>query len=470
MKGKMEAKRLMRMSAKQLYFLRALEMDEEEFEREALKKGEENPFLQVKSERERSISSFLPSYSSSSEEKLDPTVNLTENRESLSSVLLRELNCLKISDLQRKICSALIYNLDESGFHILSPVSAAQKFLPYFSSEEELKKNVEKCLSLLRTFEPEGVFAKDVFESLLIQAKARKTSPLCLFLLSGHLDFLSPPVFETVKEKLDSYVEEKLSSFALPRNEEEKLRELKKLLTDEKIKTAIKEIQSLNPRPAAAYEAGRKMTHYIEADLFLSFHEGRGREDLQEGIVKGKKGVFEISFTNKITISATKKNYEKSLRKLYTEATSFAALLSERRALVLHVVTALVKKQLDFFESGKPLKPFTQRELASFLGIHYSLVSRALSGKRIESERGTFALSSFFPRGVMNDKLNLKVSKVNVKREISSIIKEEMKAGGKLSDREVAEILQKKGYKIARRTVAKWRSEMGINSSYFRGK
>lgn len=464
-KGRLEAKRLMKMSAKQLYFLRALEMDEAEFESEALKKSEENPFLHVKRERrERDFSFSEPS------SKDKDFSSFEDKGESLYSVLLSQLNCTKISDLQRKMCAELIYNLDESGFHILSPENAAQKFLPHFKNEASFENAVEKCLSFLRTFEPHGVFSKDVFESLLLQAKAKNASPLCIFFLSGHLSFISPPSLQKVKEKLRLYIEEKSATFALSEKEQKELEELKKLSTDEKIAAAIKEIQLLNPHPAAEYETEKKMTRYIEADLFLAFHKGSGREDLDAGLVAGREGVFEISFTNRFEVSVSKENYDATLKRLYNEATSFAALLSERRALVLRVVAVLVKKQLDFFESGKPLKPFTQRELASFLGIHYSLVSRALSGKRLESARGVFSLSSFFPRGILNEKLKRKVGIEKVQSEISSLINESERSGKVLSDQKICGILNLKGYKIARRTVAKWRGKMGIGSSFFRRK
>jgi RNA polymerase sigma-54 factor len=375
------------------------------------------------------VSGHYKDYSEAEEDRLEQT---TAAEKTLYDHLLDQLGFAKLTDEEIDIGIYIIGNIDDSGF--LTCDSSAMA--------EELQKSpelVEKVVKVIRTFDPPGVGSRNLRDCLLAQLQEQ-----------GFKDTLA---WELVD--LHLYALDKKSSTQLAKMTNS---------TPERIVAALEIIKGLSPRPAQ----GRftKAAAAVVPDLiveklddgFIVFHNDRNLPRLR--INQSYKSL--IKRGNKTP--ETTKNY---VREKLEQARWLINAINQRRSTMINVMEAIVEEQLEFFAHGEDhLKPLTMEQIADKVGMNVATISRVANGKYVQTPLGVFEIKYFFNSGVAmagGDDLSKRV----VKNKIETIVAKENTAEP-LSDQEIASLLKKEGITLARRTVTKYREEMGIKSARFR--
>ncbi len=470
------------MSQRQVQALSLLAMGAEDLREEVLKEAEKNPALEILSDKFQSglqSARFKKSpdgnlrvgvASSLGEEKAAAFQEILESRpderKSLFLHLTAQLNLLNLDAAEKSLCQKIIGNLDARGFYILAPVSLLDRAV---GENEEL---LQKCIGIVQSFDPPGICAENVESSLLLQAQLKRNAPpLALFLLDGHLDFLNPPLPQKILEKIQAFVrEQKKLSFST-----EDYSFLKKV-SEADIQNVLNFIKSLDPFPARDF--GSNDAPRVFPDIFvervLDNGEAGGLGDGAAVDYERRRVYVEegLSFFVKVSSPMIPKlgiapdfNLEKNkspFAKAAVEgAKAFLEILEYRESALAKAACAIVQKQAAFFRDGPgKLLPLSQKDLAKQIDVHESTVSRIASSKYIQCQWGIFPVKYFFPSAVAD------FSKESVAHEIQKILSES--SDKKMSDQKVCDALAERGIKVARRTVAKYRAQMQIDSSYFR--
>lgn len=506
-----------KMSQTQIMSLNMLAMSSAELRNEIYDFAEKHPALEitrdslesgVSSSREHisntsrfSDNTHYGSVSSSGVEASDNFQSALESnadeREPLTDHLEHQLNAMHISEEEKSLCLKLIYNLDQKGFHVLAPVSFLNAENPLHTEEF-----LNKCLCLVQNLDPVGCCTNNFRESLFVQAKiSGKASDLSLFLLESaeHFDFLNPPQPQKILKKVSDYLSNQKK---LKFNREEVLS--KEDLTLEEIERSLDFIRTLDPYPARNF--GSTQAHFIAPDVIVTRNPNEGAEVQEPGLSASApefKVTFARDFLPKLEISkeytsliksteirdgdtseqAERKKAEvKFARNSVNEAKVFIDSVLYRENTILKAAQEIVLAQAEFFRKGaRYLAPLRQKDIAEKLGVHETTVSRMASSKYLSCEWGIFPISYFFTNAVSPTKTaasgsveasseaeNAALSKEAVKYEIAAILEEHKNDRKALSDQKISDILAEKGIKVARRTVAKYRGELNINSSYER--
>jgi RNA polymerase sigma-54 factor len=346
--------------------------------------------------------------------------------------LIEQLHFSRLDKEEVKIGEYIIGNIDERGYLVCSTEEIA-------SALDVPVEKVSKVLSLIQTFDPPGVGAKDLRESLLIQLKSK-----------GFEDTLA---YRIVQDHINELEKKSLS-------------QLSRLLgvSFEEVQKAMDFIKTLNPSPAmgrftrAATPVVPDLVVEKIGDEFVVFHNDKNVPRLR--INPAYKDLLKKDKGN----SLETKNYIKG--KL-DQAKWLLNSINQRRSTMIKVMEKIVEEQKDFFERGPSfLKPLTMESIAEKVGMNVATVSRVSNSKYAQTPQGMFEIRYFFNTGVSKEN-GEELSKRNVKIMIEEHIKSENPARP-LSDQELFFLLKKDGINIARRTVSKYREELKILPARFR--
>lgn len=470
---KQQQKQVQKFSQMQIQGMNFLTMNSYDLRDEILKFTAENPFLKIISD-------------TTGGEKLQAALeNVQSHEETLQSHLLHQLNSMNLSDDERELSEKLIYNLDENGFYgsMLSP-----EFLLNRSRPAQNVAMLKRCIERIQKMDPVGTCCKGPEESLLVQARfsdfntadgRSDVNELVLFILDGHLELLNPTQPLEILRKLLAFREQWHKKAFAPEIVLDNLQ-----LSTELVSEALKFILSLNPRPAQDYVSDIG-SEYNRPDVVVAVEKvsGAAEDDWERGIVAaGGEFHFRVKYASgvlpevRLVQSALPKmndvgNYEDFRKQSLQKATEFMNSLIFRESTVVLQACAIVSHQKTFFSNGiGPLNALTHRQIAKDLGIHESSVSRTANKKNskfFQTDFGLFPASYFFSSGVSSTGSSELVSSVQVKEQIKNICKE-TSAG--ISDQKIADLLFEQGIKISRRTVNKYRNQLGIENSYVREK
>lgn len=327
------------------------------------------------------------------------------------------------------IATHIIDQIDEAGY---LPV----RLLDITNRLEIPLARGEDILRVIQTFEPTGVGARTLAECLALQAKEADRYDPAMARLIDNLDLL-----------------------ALGR-----LPQLKRIcgVDDEDMSDMIRELRAYDPKPGLRF--GGEPLQTVTPDIFI-IERGKGWA-VEINSASLPKVLINRSYYAELAGAGCKDRASKTwLNECMASANWLVKALDQRQRTILKVATELVKQQEAFFRHGvTQLKPLTLRHIAEVIGMHESTVSRVTSNKYLACARGTYELKYFFTSGIQASDGGDAVSAEAVKSAIKTLIMaEEPKAI--LSDDTLVELLQKQGFDIARRTVAKYREAMGIGSS-----
>ncbi|NBB92131.1 MAG: RNA polymerase factor sigma-54 [Gammaproteobacteria bacterium] len=353
--------------------------------------------------------------------------------ESLQQHLLWQVNLSGFSETDEAIARAIIYALDEDGYlHDDMPTLRASLAPEHLVSHEEVAAVLER----IQHFEPVGVASRSVGESLLIQLRAMPSSTpslgLACHLVEHHIDAMGRQDYREMKRATG--------------------------VGDDEIQAALAVIRRCNPHPCSRFSSDDE--NYIVPDVYVHPAQDGWRVTLNPDNDPG------IQLNDMYVRLARKAKGEekKYLSDRLQEARWLISGLEMRNQTLLAVTRTIVERQHPFFSEGETsLRPLLQREVAETVGVHESTVSRATTQKYAHTPRGTFELKYFFSVGIDTGDGN-QVSATAVKARLRRLIAEET-PGKPLSDQALADRLGETGIQLARRTVAKYREQLGIPGS-----
>lgn len=349
--------------------------------------------------------------------------------DTLKDHLLFQLRALKLSKCERAIGEYIIESLDDNGY--LS--SSIEQISEVLSLD---KKKVEKVLKIIQTFEPLGVGAQNLIDCLLIQVNA--------------LGLADNNLVTIIKDHLDDIAANRLQNIA---------KRLSISVLDVQDYSDI--IKGLEPKPGRSFFCGTE-NRYIIPDVFVDKIDGEYIITINDSY--GSKLMVNKYYRSIINNADKSSDTMSFINDKLSSAMWLIKSLEQRKNTLYKVVKAIIDYQIDFFEKGgRYLKTMTLKDIADEVQVHESTVSRAISGKYAQTPRGIFEIKYFFKSGV-GSQSGEDISSESIKKMIKSIIDEE-DTTKPISDQAIAEILAQKGIKISRRTVAKYRDEIGIPSS-----
>lgn len=460
-------RQVQRMSQRQIQAVNYLGMSVTDLREEILKTVYENPALEIVGDTDKSQNSILAKKDTF--QAADDFQNILEqsenHKETLQQHLVDQLNMMNLSADEQNLCYALIYNLDKNGFYgnMLAPETLLDKNRPV-----QNQFMLTKCINLIQNMDPIGVCCKDVTESLYVQAKIHGDAPkLALFFLDGHLEMLDPPIAKKIYSKVTAYKNEWNGKKFATQTVLDRIQ-----ITEEEIQKSLDYILKLNLHPASEYDYDISSAHFNQPDIVLNIEKKDGalkKDDFVNGLVCGDDKVhFEVKYASGGLPQVRIKTGFEIDKAALEKAKAFLENLMFRQNTIVVQGCQIVSSQKDFFINGPGhLVPLTRRSLAKMLGIHESTVSR-VSAKRnskyFDTEWGLLPASYFFTSSVATAS-GEKMSSSVIKDKIIQILK----INPELSDSKLCDKLNSDGIKIARRTVAKYRSQIGIRNSFDRG-
>ena len=389
--------------------LNVLEMSSMDLEKFIEKEFSKNPLLEI------DFSSKNYSSKGDDSEESSPFDFISEEK-NLIDFLEEQLGFLKISKEMRFLCTFIVNNLDKRGFLTIT--------------REELKsgcgfplKDIDKAVEIVKSLEPVGIGAKNLEECLIIQLHKKNIIDQKLeYIITHFMQELASSKYDIICSKLN--------------------------ITEEYVVEYLKIIRSLNPLPSRGFYMGDTI-RYIEPDAEIKNINGKYI------VVMSEKNIPKLklkSIENAHEISGEMKNY-------FNSANNIIRCIEKRQLTLKNILDIILEKQYGYFSNpqGK-LNSLTLKDVSSILKIHNSTVSRAIKNKYILTERGMKRVKDMF---IIDNK------KILVKEKIEELILSEDRYNP-LHDNEIVLLLEKENMKIARRTVVKYREELGIKPAHKR--
>jgi RNA polymerase sigma-54 factor len=365
----------------------------------------------------------------------------------LGTHLLAQLHSMTLPPMELALCERIIGNLDDRGFHVDPPEVLLDSENPL-----ETPQLLAKCLDVVRCLDPIGTACTGSMESLFIQAKIDgKAPPLAFFFLQGHLDLLQSKNIAAIKRIIKDTTEDKEEPGASYGK-----------VTAAAVTRAIEYIRTLDPFPARGFGgAGLFDAAYIIPDVYVRRRppeDGPGftldfdRQSLPEVTIAP-------SFADLDTMSA--KIVDSFSREMVRSAKWVIDAVRQRHDTIVKTMRVLVDVQYPFFDQGPLfLQPLRMKDVAKRVGVHETTISRLSRGKYVQCEWGLFELRRFFSNVVGEQ-----WSKEGVKQQLASLIGtyHRENPSKKLSDQMLCDRLAAMNITVARRTVAKYRNELGYS-------
>ncbi len=355
-------------------------------------------------------------------------------QETLQQNLIGQLNQSVLNASDRNAAELIIGNIDDNGFLQSTPEEMAlNSGIP--------KEDFEKMLPLIQSFYPAGVGARDLRECLLIQLHRQgKEHRLEYKIVSEHMEDLGRRRFPEIARRMGISVED--------------------------VQKAADKIARLNPRPGQVFAAAPQ--NYVLPDVMVEKVDGDYQISSNNEQIPHLRisNLYKDIIASGNTQSSEVKDY---IRDKIRSGKFLIRSIHQRQQTILNIARQIVARQRDFLEHGPShLKPMTMGEVADAVGLHETTVSRAVSGKYMATPQGVFEMKYFFTSGYQTAS-GESLSNTSVKEAILDLVKHE-NGIAPLSDHEIVEILGERGIPIARRTVAKYRTELNILPSHMRRK
>jgi RNA polymerase sigma-54 factor len=464
-----------RISPQQIQFIRLLELPFLEMEERIKQELDENPVLEEGGDdnpddmddnefeaddrvvsNENDIDLILGDYRTEDDipdYKLNEISSRVERREeipfslglSLHEYLLEQLGLKKLSDREQKIGEYIIGNIDDDGY-LRRDFRAITDDLMFKAGEEVPEKEIEPVLSIIQDFDPPGIGARDLQECLLLQLKKKKQTSE----IDSATQILTHCFEPFVKKRYDKIMES-LS------------------ITEERLKELLPVILSLNPKPGGSWSGPADMTmnqitpdfivEAIDGELTLTLNQ-RGIPDLH--ISREYIAMLQDYTGNKANQTIGVRDAILFVKQKLDSAQWFIDAIRQRQETLQRTMQTIMFLQTEFFLTGDEtkLRPLKMKDVAERSGYDISTISRASNCKYVQTNFGIYLLKYFFAESTQNDS-----GEETTTREVKKILKEILEVEDKrypVNDDVLAALLKEKGYSLARRTVAKYREQMGV--------
>lgn len=361
---------------------------------------------------------------------------------SFHEILKNQIGSLILTDTQKTVAEFIVGSIDESGYlrrsieDLLDDLAFTQGIM--VSPEE-----IELVLQEVQAIDPPGVAARDLQECLSLQLHRKETSISVIVarkIIDDHFELFSKKHFKKMVEKLD--------------------------ISEQTLKEGLLEIEKLNPKPGGAISGVFQNTHVVP-DFILTIEEGtlnvsiNRRNTPELHVSRGYQDMLK-GYKDANVKSKAQKEAVQFIKQKLDAAQWFIDAIQQRYQTLHLTINAIVEHQKDYFLSGDEhnLRPMILKDIADKIEMDISTISRVANSKYIDTPYGTKLLKTFFSESLTNAD-GEEVSTIEVKKTLQSLIENEDKQKP-LADNSLAEILNKKGYNIARRTVAKYREQLNF--------
>ena len=466
---KLQLKLSQKLSPQQIQLMKLIQLTTAELEQKITNEIEENPALEKGSESlendgneyeedigegdvnvDEYLSDETESYDQNYYSNQEERTNF-QTKESISfhQFLDNQSKNLILADLEKPICEFLIGSIDESGY-LRREIEDIIDDLAFTQNIVADNTQVLSVLKKIQDLDPPGVGARSLQECLLIQLKRKNNEKESIInsinLIENEFELFSKKKFSRITEKLN--------------------------LSEEDLKLVVEEISKLNPKPGGSITS-EFSNNTIVPDFILSIEDGNFTVELN----KRNSPELRLSNSYKNILEGYKNDPKKTksqnqtvqfLKQKLDSAKWFIEAIEQRHQTLFQTINAIVNFQKEYFLTGeeKNLKPMILKDIAEIINMDISTVSRVANSKYIDTPYGIKLLKSYFSEGMKNSEGD-EISTIEIKKILKEIVNEENK-NKPLSDIELSDKLSKKGYKVARRTVSKYREQLDISVARLR--
>ena len=466
---KLQLKLSQKLSPQQIQLMKLIQLTTAELEEKIKNEIEENPALEQGNESLENDSNELESDDNEgdidvdeylSDESEDLSQNYYSNPEdnsnfqtkstlSFHQFLDTQSKNLILKDSEKPICEFLIGSIDESGY-LRREIDDIIDDLAFTQNIIATKNEIISILEKIQDLDPPGVGARSLKECLLIQLKKKNNSKESITnsikILENEFEMFSKKKFSKLSEKLN--------------------------LSQEDLKESIEEISRLNPKPGGSITS-EFSNNSIVPDFILTIEDGNFIVELN----KRNSPELRLSNSYKNILEGYKNDPKKTksqnqamqfLKQKLDSAKWFIEAIEQRHQTLFQTVNAIVNFQKNYFLTGEEtdLKPMILKDIAEIINMDISTISRVANSKYIDTPYGIKLLKSYFSEGMKN-KEGEEISTIEIKKILKEIVDEEDK-NKPFSDLELSKKLSNKGYKVARRTVSKYREQLDISVARLR--
>jgi RNA polymerase sigma-54 factor len=479
LKQSLQYKLLQKLSPQQIQLMKLIQLPTQAFEEKVKQEIEENPALDSGKESNDDIDSDLQNeYDDAGNESIETDINIDEylsddempsyktqsnnyssddeektipyaSGTSFNQYLISQLNTFRFNEQEQQVAEFLVGSIDESGY-IRRPIEDIVDDLAFseniFTDEEEVKR----MLNYVQQLDPAGVGAQSLEECLIIQLKRKSESPsrnLAILILEKAFGHFVKKHYKKLIQKFD--------------------------ITEDELKEAIHEIEKLNPKPGGSFSGNDKIAEQIVPDFSIRIVDGK----LELTLNSRNAPELHISneYNNMLKGYAAAKDKSKSqkeavqfIKQKLDAAKWFIDAIKQRQQTLLLTMNAIMHRQEEYFLTGdeRKLRPMILKDIADKINMDVSTVSRVANSKYVDTPYGTKLIKEFFSESMKNDQ-GEDVSTREIKKILQTVIEKENKKKP-LTDDKLSAILKEKGYLIARRTVAKYREQLGISVARLR--
>ena len=460
---KLQLKLSQKLSPQQIQLMKLIQLTTAELEQKVKNEIEENPALEHGNESLDTDSNDFDSETQSEDVNVDDYLSdenddfsqnfystneennnfQTKSSPSFHQYLDNQSRNLILNDREKPLCEFLIGSIDESGY-LRREVEDIIDDLAFTQNIVTTKDDVISVLKKIQDLDPPGVGARSLQECLLIQLNKKTTQKESILnsikIIESEFELFSKKKFSKLSEKLN--------------------------LSDNELKESIDEISKLNPKPGGSISS-EFSNNTIIPDFILKIEDGElivelnKRNSPELRLSNSYKNILE-GYKNDPNKSKSQNQAMQFLKQKLDSAKWFIEAVEQRYQTLFQTVDAIVTFQNDYFLSGEEsdLKPMILKDIAEKINMDISTISRVANSKYIDTPYGIKLLKSYFSEGMKN-KDGDEISTIEIKKTLKQIIDDENKAKP-LSDIELSKGLSEKGYKVARRTVSKYREQLDL--------
>ena len=466
LKQGLELKQTQKLSPLQIQTIKLIELPIQELEQRVKAELEENPVLddspapekEDRDDEPRDVSidemdtdDPIPSYklrvnNYGKDER--PQYNTFSVKESFTQSLMDQLGYRNLSKHDYDVAAFIIGSLDEAGY-LRRSVDNVVDDLAFRANIESTPEEVERLLMLIQQFEPAGVGARDLRECLLLQLRAQNQTQevqMAETVLRDYFQEFSNKHFQKIISKLG--------------------------LSEDDMKAIISRIIKLNPSPGGQIDDSyNDQAQQIVPDFVLDIVDGEMRLSMPRFSIpeiRVNKKYADLLAEAQGSTDRQQKEAATFVKQKLDSAKWFVEALKQRQNTLRSTMEAILEYQHDYFLDGDEthLKPMVLKDIAEKTGFDISTISRVVNSKYIETHFGIFPLKEFFSEGLENQD-GEEVSTREIKKALKDCVENEDKRKPLTDDQLVAE-MGKKGYKVARRTIAKYRDQLDIPKARLR--
>ena len=477
---KLKLKLSQKLSPQQIQLMKLIQLSTQEFEQRLSREIEENPALDTSNnenldsdnydddkndyEKEESnqdeidISDYLsdddiPDYklkSNNYSEESEKDIPFASGT-SFNQFLKAQLHSFSLNKKDQQIAEFIIGSLDPLGY-LRRDVLDISDDLVFTLGVDASEIEIQKILDKIYLLDPAGIGARDLKQCLLLQLKRKdkgKNIALAIKIIEDYFDLFSKKHFEKIKQKLN--------------------------VSNDDLRDVVSEIEKLNPKPGGAFNENTKINSSIVPDFTIKIIDGELKLELNSR--NAPELYVSEEYKNMLSGYSESKNKTKShkdavmfIKQKLDSAKWFIDAIKQRNQTLIMTMSSIINFQRDYFLTGdeSKIKPMILKDIAEKIDMDISTISRVANSKYVDTPYGTKLIKSFFSEGIKNSD-GVEISTIEVKKTLEEIIDQEDKNSPHTDD-QLTKLLNKKGYPIARRTVAKYREMIGAPVARLRKK